>query len=278
MEFLVGRLHLTGTYDAKITFLEQAFSSGKAFQWHGANWKTINVTSGVSLHSGNQHSWILGILVKYRDQDERVFDDIADHVTIQVVRNKFIDAAYFVVDIKTSLIAYQVNAQISDIAARKSLAGIVVAHRDGFFINADIEPVLRRREFIEQIREMEKIDDVSIALHPSNPKFIDRWAVVDSELQVTQTDSLLMRYFPRKGDGLVIPDNSNLMRSLFMVADGYGRATIKGLSNKTRTILRSTSKAWNVLIGDDSGEADVRKEAQEALIEIQDGIEHEENN
>lgn len=207
---------------------------------------------GSHFPSYDEHDTAAGYIVKYRDEALEVFEEGQRDIVKGVVPDAIQWRAFFVIDFKYWIVAIQAVSGVSDNVLGNVLQSIIVEGNGGILVKTHLEPVIDREEFVAHVRSLNRIDKMTINVHPSNPRFKESWRVVDNDMQGANIGNWTSRVEPKEPDiGIMPNEDSTIWRSLLMAADGYGNAIIRGLKDGYKTVIRSRFEAKTVAIDED---------------------------
>ena len=224
--FSFGRLNLIAEYEDKEQFLLKGLKTDKLLTVRGHQWGYFEVER-MDLLGG----MLAGYLVKLRAvQPEEVVDLRTHGLALTDVENRVIAKSRFYMHIVTGLIAYQiVSGHIYGDLFRRYFAKLFVEGYGDFFVNADIQAVEERTKFLETLATYERVRQVTIKLHPSNPSFAPTYRRVDERLKKLQVKGYREIYSAERGEGLAVGDDEEIRSKVVMAEDGYGEARAKGM-------------------------------------------------
>lgn len=242
--FYLARVHLMGAFENKKAEIIELLEESGAIYSHGYKYAIVDLEQKSAVdRDGVVHDLISGKVVRYRDEVEKVVDQKS--TVSMMVDDEISGEASFYYNIDYSLIAYSLK-KMKDSVFRTSFANIIEEARDGFMIGAYVDPVPDTAAFIENIVRMSDIKSISFQLRPSNPNYRERWKHVDKELRDQNVGSQATKVWPRKGEEVSLAEDSYIMDSLYMAADGYGRASVAGKLDGSYTVLRTVDSAKEI--------------------------------
>ena len=198
--------------------------------------------SGVERVKLEDMGFFVGSLLKYsRNKSHEVVEESGGTVNQIEVDNEVIGTAKFVLEVKTGLIAYTVPArQISQLSFLNRFTELIEEANDNFFVEATIETIEERGDLMERLRSMNRIDEIKINLHPSNPSSAKIWETVDKRIQGLNAAKYSQQYEAKKGGPSLQTDNQ-IIQSIAMAEDGYGTAQAKGINQDGQQVRYSTT-------------------------------------
>lgn len=156
------------------------------------------------------------------------------------------------------------NGIQEDVFPRRFKAIIEAAH-DNFFVNCSVEPVTDYRAFLEKLRSLDKITELSAKVHPPNPLFGRLWGSLDQYIKKRQAEEVSVRETTEKPNGLStqlvelmqkILDNPKFEpktepditdAAMLMAADGYGSGKAIGTENGHYIVIRTSESQKSFL-------------------------------
>jgi hypothetical protein len=227
MIVLFGRLNLIANYDDKGKYLLTSLQADKQINVREFDWGFFDVSE----FEYEDQRYILGNLVKYKSKlTEEFVDKQTRRTTNTQINDRVVAKSEFILHIKSGLIAYHtINNHITHQQFQKFFAELVEAANDYLLVNAEIQSINEQNEILEAIQKFETINRLTIYLHPSNPRFSDRWEKVDKKLKAMSAHSYRAIY--QTQSSLAIEADEDAMSEIYMAVDGYGRATVHGTKN-----------------------------------------------
>lgn len=211
--------------------------------------------------------FVFGNLVKYSKEGKvKVVDEAAKHQLQARARNLLEASAPFVYLPQFSGLAFLHvwNGIQEDIFPRRFKA-IIEAAYDNFFVDCSVEPVADYRAFLQKLRNLDKITELSAKVHPPNPLFGRLWGNLDEYVKRRQADEVSVREKTEKPNGLStellsliqnilenpkyeppkIPDITDA--AVLMAADGYGSGKAVGTEGDHEVMVRTSESQKSFL-------------------------------
>lgn len=211
--------------------------------------------------------FVFGNLAKYSKEGRvKVVDETSKHQLQARARNLLEASAPFVYLPQFSGLAFLHvwNGIQEDIFPRRFKAVIEAAY-DNFFVDCTVEPVADYRAFLEKLRSLDKITELSAKVHPPNPLFGRLWGSLDEYVKRRQADEVSVRERTEKPNGLStqllvliqniledpkyeplhIPDITDA--ALLMAADGYGSGKAIGTEGNHDVVVRTSESQKSFL-------------------------------
>lgn len=148
--------------------------------------------------------FVFGNLAKYsKEGTVKIVDESAKHQVHARAQNLLEASAPFVYLPEFSGLAFLHvwNGIQEDVFPRRFKA-IIEAAYDNFFVNCTIEPVTDYRAFLEKLRSLDRITELSAKVHPPNPLFGRLWESLDEYVKKRQADEVSVRETTEKPNGL----------------------------------------------------------------------------
>lgn len=237
MMVLFGRLNLIAHYDDKGEYLLNSLQADKQINKREFDWGFFDITE----FKYEDQKYIAGNLIKYKSVlTEEFVDRLTRKTTNTPLNDRVVAKAKFVLHIKSGLIAYHtINNYITHQQFQKFFAELIEAANDYLLVNAEIQTINEQNEILEAIKKFEIINRLTIYLHPSNPRFSDRWKKVDKKLKAMSAHSYRVIY--QTQSNLNIEADEDAMSEIYMAVDGYGKATVHGMKNGKRAIASTVN-------------------------------------
>lgn len=148
--------------------------------------------------------FVFGNLAKYSKEGKvKVVDEASKHQLQARARNLLEASAPFVYLPQFSGLAFLHvwNGIQEDIFPRRFKA-IIEAAYDNFFVDCTVEPVADYRAFLQKLRSLDRITELSAKVHPPNPLFGRLWGSLDEYVKKRQADEVSVRERTEKPNGL----------------------------------------------------------------------------
>jgi hypothetical protein len=215
----------------------------------------------------------------------KVVDEAAKHQLQARARNLLEASAPFVYLPQFSGLAFLHvwNGIQEDIFPRRFKA-IIEAAYDNFFVDCTVEPVADYRAFLQKLRSLDRITELSAKVHPPNPLFGRLWGSLDEYVKKRQADEVSVRERTEKPNGLTtqllvliqnilenpkyeptqVPDITDA--AVLMAADGYGSGKAVGTEGGHEVVVR-TSESQKSFLFEKEPEPELLAKAARAQFE-----------
>jgi len=246
-KYYFGRLNVVSGESDKLELLTRALSSKAVLEVRGQRWGFYEFRSLEDLMG----PFLTGYLVKYRPEDEDEVVVPENHTLAEsAVRNRVTAKCRFFLHAPTGLLAYHpIAGQISKDTFTTRFVEVFEYAMENFFVGAEIEPIGREYELLEQLARFTAVHAVAIALRPSNPRSRDIWKRQDERIRELNASRYreILEIDPQKGS-LNVADDGDIRAKIAMAQDGYGRADVTGqLDGKEQTISTSDNPVTIIL-------------------------------
>lgn len=142
---------------------------------------------------------------------------------------------------------------------------IVEAAYDNFFVDCTIEPVADYRAFLDRLKTLDRITELSARVHPPNPLFGRLWSGLDKYVKKRKAEEVSVRETTEKPGGLStqllgliqnILDNPKYEpesepditdAAMLMAADGYGNGKAVGNEGEHEVVVRTSESQKSFL-------------------------------
>jgi hypothetical protein len=156
------------------------------------------------------------------------------------------------------------NGIQEDVFARR-FKSIIEAAYDNFFVDCTIEPVADYRAFLDRLKSLDRITQLSAKVHPPNPLFGRLWGGLDKYVKKRQAEEVSVRETTDKPSGLstqLVVLIQNILANpkyepefepditdaaMLMAADGYGKGKAVGVEGETEVIVRTSESQKSFL-------------------------------
>lgn len=233
--------------EPKNSIISRAMAADVAVNRSGFAWRILTPETGISTIENSR--FLDGLLVKTKDKDilrlipeKKIFlsTSIPDSVG---------GSSYFVIDLKTALVAAQKRAEITPETFMKVIKKIFEEAHRGFFLDVRLEKVLDREDFVSSVQALDRITQFRATIHPSNPRFEPEWRSTSDDLRESGTGTLKVDFEPQDPQrGLEPRAGTSLLSMLYMVADGYGRGLVRGLRAGKKVVIDSVRKHRTITV------------------------------
>ncbi len=177
------------------------------------------------------HAFVHGYLSKYRPQtEEEVAVPETRELGGQTIENLVTAKSRFFLHMPSLLIAYHpVGNEITRDVFCSRFAEVFQAALGNFFVNAEIQGIEEPFRFREILGSLDRLSQIKIYLHPSNPHNRDLWRRTDERLKQLEAGTYAELFEARKdGPGLKMEGDEDIEAKVSMAEDGYGRVDVKG--------------------------------------------------
>lgn len=226
VKYVMGRLNLIASYKDKFEYVKSSITKNVIVDSSSKKYKfgIFEVETKII----EDESFLIGTLTKFSPiEDEEKVNIKEGRIDVSQDKNNVVAKSNFILHVKSGLIAFRpIGNKISEQSFRKIFPEIIEKANEDFFINADIQIISQEIDIFKSLENFEKIRNVSIQLHPSNPTNRDIWKKVDEELQNSQVETYSTSYKSEKG--IIVSSESKIFSEISMAADGYGKARIEG--------------------------------------------------
>jgi hypothetical protein len=211
--------------------------------------------------------FVFGNLAKYSKEGRvKVVDEASKHQLQARARNLLEASAPFVYLPQFSGLAFlHVWNGIQEEIFPRRFKAIIEAAYDNFFVDCTVEPVADYRAFLQKLRSLDRITELSAKVHPPNPLFGRLWESLDKYVKKRQADEVSVREKSDKSTGLStqllmlmqkildnpkyeptrIPDITDA--AVLMAADGYGSGKAVGTEGNHEVVVRTSESQKSFL-------------------------------
>lgn len=172
--------------------------------------------------------FLTGLLVKFSEEgEEEVLDVDKQSLGKEPIRNKAKAKVRFFLNPKSGLIVYHgAGSDLGPDQFRKRYSELIQESRGIGFLQAEVQAITDQYQIFEQLEKFQKVTNLRVSLHPSNPNISPRWDEIDEDLKRKNAQ----RYTEEldAGEGSLNVDDE-ARQKLSMANDGYGKGRIRGL-------------------------------------------------
>lgn len=165
---------------------------------------------------------------------------------------------------------------------------IIEAAYDNFFVDCTIEPVADYRAFLDRLKSLDRITELSAKVHPPNPLFGRLWGGLDKYVKKRKAEEVSVRETTEKPSGLstqLIVLIQNILENpkyepesepditdaaMLMAADGYGKGKAVGNEGDHEVIVRTSESQKSFLFEKEPRPEDLASAAQAHFSRISD--------
>lgn len=227
------------------------------------DWTITDVVDGRS----NTMPFVFGNLAKYSKEGRvKIVDEPAKQQLQTKAPNLLEASAPFVYLPEFSGLAFlHVWNGIQEDVFPRRFKGIIEAAYDNFFVDCTVEPVADYRAFLDRLRTLDRITELSAKVHPPNPLFGRLWGSLDEYVKKRKAEEVSVRETTEKPAGLstqllvliqnilenpkyeppAVPDIMDA--AMLMAADGYGSGKAVGEEEGSQVIIRTSESQKSFL-------------------------------
>lgn len=217
------------------------------------------ITDVVDERNGNL-PFLYGNLAKYfKEGSVTVVDEPAKQQLKANAPNLLEASSPFVYLPQTSGLAYLHvwNGIQSNVFPRR-FESIIEAAFDRFFVDCTVEPITDYRAFLDRLRGLSRISELSAKVHPPNPLFGRLWGSLDDYLRERRASEVNVREKSESEKGIATklltlitkllenpkfePDTppSITDAAMLMAADGYGEGKAVGVEKGSAVVVKTS--------------------------------------
>ncbi len=225
--FHFGRLHVVGQFTDKAEFLFRGLRTNVLLKHRDHLWGFFAVAP-----LSEYPDVFAGYLVKLAPEQAEEVGDLETHELASVtVPNAAVAKARFFLDVPHGLIAFQhVSSHVPVETFTSRFCEVLEEGLDRFFVNADIQLIEARFEFLEALGRLSRIDRLEVVLHPTNPRNDEWYRRTDERLKRLEIDKYKeVMEAARSGPGLNVTDDAEIRGKVVMAEDGYGEVAAHGM-------------------------------------------------
>lgn len=165
---------------------------------------------------------------------------------------------------------------------------IIEAAYDNFFVDCTIEPVADYRAFLDRLKTLDRITELSARVHPPNPLFGRLWGGLDKYVKKRRAEEVSVRETTDKPNGLstrLIALIQNILENpkyepesepditdaaMLMAADGYGNGKAVGNEGEHEIIVRTSESQKSFLFSKEPRPEDLATAARDQFNRVSD--------
>lgn len=165
---------------------------------------------------------------------------------------------------------------------------IIESAYDNFFVDCTIEPVADYRAFLDRLKSLDRITELSARVHPPNPLFGRLWDGLDKYVKKRRAEEVSVREASDRPGGLstqLLVLIQNILENpkyepesepditdaaILMAADGYGKGKAIGNEGEHEVIVRTSESQKSFLFAKEPRPEDLAIAAQGQFSRISD--------
>jgi hypothetical protein len=243
VKYFFGRLNLMPirSYPEKLTWLRETLNSPADIRDHNIVWQIFRVSE---IEAENDLGlFFCGYLGRYKEETSIEVASAQD-VDVRTIENLVSARTPFFLHVKSGILAYHsVPTLITPSTFKTRFAQLLFKKAGRFFADVEIDNIDEEFGLREQLRKFDRVREIRIVLHPSNPSNRELWQRVDKrlhELGATKYTEEIKTNDPNRG--LAVVDDDEVNSKISMAEDGYGKATAKGeIKGEEHTVTTSSN-------------------------------------
>jgi hypothetical protein len=256
------------------------------------DWAITDVRDG----RNENPSYVFGKLAKYSSEGHVIVVDPSRKSQVEALApNLLVASSPFVYLPEFSGLAYlHVWNGIQEDSFAKRFATLIQAAYENFFVECSVEPVADYREFIQKLRGLQRITEMSAKVHPPNPLFGHLWGSLKDYIQKRNAEEVAVREKKTDGPGLhteivklmegllaqggdpstptalhvKTPDITDA--AMLMAADGYGQGKIIGEQDGDEIVIRTADTHKSFLFSKEPDPSGLAKAAASNFKQVSD--------
>lgn len=252
VQYYFGRLNLTPIYpySEKLGLLRAVLRSRTPIVANKRVWQIFRVAEFNG--EADLGLFLSGYLGRYKKVTKvEVASLEAQDVNSQTIENVVSAKSLFFLHVASGILAYHSTVgQIPPRVFRSRFAQLLYAKARMLSTKApislryvEVDPINEEASLRDQLKEFDRIEEIRIVLHPSNPSNREVWKRVDERLRqlaATQYTETIKTKDPQRG--LAIVDDEEVISKISMAEDGYGKASARGtIKGEEHTVTTSSN-------------------------------------
>lgn len=235
-------------------------------------------------------AYVFGNLTKYsKDGRVTIVDEPAKQQLQAIAPNLLEASAPFVYLPQFSGLAFlHVWNGIQEDVFPRRFKSIVEAAYNNFFVDCTIEPVTDYRAFLDRLKTLDRITELSARVHPPNPLFGRLWEGLDKYVKKRKAEEVSVRETTERSSGLstqLLVLIQNILENpkyepesgvditdaaMLMAADGYGNGKAIGFEGDHEVIVRTSESQKSFLFVKEPRPEELAMAAQKQFSRISD--------
>lgn len=234
--------------------------------------------------------YVFGNLTKYsKDGRVTIVDEPAKQQLQAIAPNLLEASAPFVYLPQFSGLAFlHVWNGIQEDVFPRRFKSIVEAAYNNFFVDCTIEPVADYRAFLDRLKTLDRITELSARVHPPNPLFGRLWEGLDKYVKKRKAEEVFVRETTENPSGLstqLLILIQNILENpkyepesavditdaaMLMAADGYGNGKAIGVEGEHEVIVRTSESQKSFLFVKEPRPEELAMAAQQQFSRVSD--------
>lgn len=236
------RVETSGKIENKLQFMLDGMVTKSKTSHNKHAYKLVDVNV--------KNSYISGYLIKYDPYSiDEVYDDTNAKLSTDSTKNKIVAKSYFIIEYDAGLLVFEeVSNQISKNTFIERFKELFIDnHKEKRTVLINISGIVEQYSFLERVKELKKIEKITLNLVPSNPHFADKWENVDERLRKLNIGKYKEIQETKSNEGIIIDEETE--SKILMSEDGYGDTQVYGKDeNNIETFISTKSKERTVSI------------------------------
>ena len=260
VRYYFARLNLIPamSHDDKREFLQNALSAGVAVVSYGVKWQIFRP----ELVGSEIGEVFVGFLGRYKDAQLEVAR--GEEISIAVIEDVVSAKTPFFLHLQSGVVAYHtVHRLLESQMFLTRFPHLIYKGAGGFFVDAEARAIEETLHLANEMRSFDRVLELDIFLHPSNPSNRDVWRRQDDRLKRLGAMKYREKYETPRSQPfftLRIMEDEEIQSKIAMAEDGYGEVRVSG--EKDGRPLRISTRDNPVSV-----EAPVRETALERVLE-----------
>ena len=259
-----GRLNVLPIrpYQEKLQWLEDSLEWGGTVEDHNIHWQLFNI----SRLENELGLFFSGFLGRYKEDTEiEVALPSGREIDVRTIENLISAKTLFFLHAESGVIAFRsVPKLIPPETFKARFTDLIYQASGRFFTDVEIDNIEEPFSLREELKRFNRVREVHIALHPSNPSNREVWKRVDKRLKDVKATKYIEQYETKDpfSTGLLIVDDQDILSKIAMAEDGYGKVVVTGEIQGEDHIVTTTDNPVTALA---SGEGEPPKNILRSL-------------
>lgn len=259
--YYLGRVNKTG--EISQSSLMDAITNAPTVELGRFEWTITDVVD----RRDSAEPFVYGNLSKYSRQGEVTLVDEPAKRQLQTAATNLLEASspfVYLPDLSGIAFLHVWNGIPEDVFARRFQSIVEEAH-DRFFVRCEILPIIDFRHFVDRLKSLDKIMEISATVHPPNPLFGRLWESLEKYVRKRNADQLTVKESTGKSSGLmtnIVAISDGIINdptyepsepasitdgAILMAVDGYGSGKVVGIEGGTEVVIRTSENEKSFL-------------------------------
>lgn len=266
-----GRLNVLPIrpYNEKLKWLENSLEWGGTVQDHNIHWQLFNIAR----LENDLGLFFSGFLGRYKEDTQiEIALPSGREIDVRTIENLISAKTLFFLHAESGVVAFRsVPKLIPPETFKARFTDLIFQGSGKFFTDVEIDNIEEPFSLREELKRFGRVNEVHIALHPSNPSNREVWKRVDRRLKDLKATKYVEQYETKDpySSGLLILNDDDILSKIAMAEDGYGRVVVRGeIEGEDHTVTTTDNPVTALAPGEGETTKNVLKSLRGAFSRI----------